>query len=425
MENKWLLYEKTLQNIYDNQKIFMKMLIYYYKLVIIDKHNNEEYIKENYPKQNIGNLDLFNEYIVETQNLGIFTIFNNIPDIIHPLEKSHYNDYGMYISFINPEYFKKSNEDDILILDRNIWKYSKYRYAYYQDVAPYNKYKKYIYLNVKHFNYDKFKNYLIITVNTDKEIHVYENNIIKKKNKKEWITIDKKEIGPSMSNHSKLVYVCVLRRISQKDIFNVFNVNKTIKKDTLLYAWSEKQLDKSLKCMSFFSFNKDDYLNDPYKILYKSGDELYLHTIKVKKDYTTINLTCDILSNNKLNSTKEIEPIETLLNINKSNNINIKKYSNYIYNGNMNYMYYNEKKHLIWNNNMGKRLLYEIMIKSSNFISLSYKQFLQKYDIHHFVFSCGYYNKLNIFHNYEIYHNIDDDELEFIKVEKEVMGKEY
>jgi hypothetical protein len=420
MENKWLLYEKTLQNIHNNQKIFMNMLIYYYKLVIIDKHNNKEYIKENYPKQNIGHLDLFNEYIVETKNIGIFTIFNNIPDVIHPLEKDYYYNYGMYISFIDPKYFKKSEKDDIVILDKNIWKYSEYKYSYYQDVAPYNKYKKYIYLNIKYFDIEKYKNYLIIIVNDNKEVYIFDNNIIKKKNKNKWKIINIKDI-----NISKLIYACVLRKISQKDLFNVFNVNKLIKKDTLLYTWNVKPLDKSLECIYFFSFNKDDYLNDPYKILYKSGDELYLHTTKVKKDYTTINLTCDILSNNKLNETKEIEPIETLLNINKSKNFDFKKYSNYIYNGNINYMYYNDNHNLIWNNNMGKRLLFEIMLKSSNFVNLSYKRFLAEYDINHFVFACGYYNKLNLFHNYELFHNIDDDELEFIKVEKEKMDKDY
>lgn len=427
MENKWLLYEKTLQNMYNNQKIFMNMLIYYYKLVIIDKHNNKEYIKENYPKQNIGDLELFNEYIVETKNLGIFTIFNNIPDIIHPLENDYYTNYGMYVSFIKPEYFKKSENDDILILDKNMWKYSsEYSYPYsYQDVAPYNKYKKYIYLNIKYFDIEKYKDYLIIIVNNNNETYIYDNNIIKKKTKKEWIIMNKNEI-----DNNNLIYACVLRKINKDDILNVFNVNKTIKKDTLLYALSEKPYDKELKYLNFFSFNKDDYLNDPYKTLYKSGDELYLHTIKVKKDYTTINLTCDILSNNKLNKTKKIEsiePIETLLNVNKSNNLDIKKYSNYIYNGNMNYMYYYKNHKLIWNNNKGKRLLYEIFIKSSNFINYNYfyRYFLEKYEIYHFVYSCGYYNKLNLFHNYEIYHKIDDDELEFIKIEKVIMDKSY
>jgi len=419
MENKWLLYEKTLQNMYNNQKIFMNMLIYYYKLLIIDKHNNKEYIKENYPKQNIGDLELFNEYIVYTKNLGIFTIFNNIPDVIHPLENDYYINYGMYISFIDPEYFKKSEKDDILILDTNIWKYSEYkRPMYYQDVAPYNKYKKYIYLNIKYFDNEKYKNYLIITVNSNKEIYLFDNGIVKKKNNKQWTIIDKKEI-----QNSKLVYACVLRKINKEDILNVFNENKIVKKDTLLYAWQSKEI--KLEWIEFFSFNKYDYLNDPYRIFYKIGDELYLYTVKVKKDFTTVNLTCDILSNNKLNETKEIEPIETLLNINKSNNFDIKKYSNYIYNGNMNYTYYYKNKDMIWNNNMGKRLLYEIMLKSSNFVSFSYKHFLKKYGIYHFIYSSGYYNKLNKFMNYELYHRIDNDDIELINIKKEIINKEY
>ena len=47
------------------------------------------------------------------------------------------------------------------------------------------------------------------------------------------------------------------------------------------------------------------------------------------------------------------------------------------------------------------------MLKSSNFVKLSYKRFLAEYDINHCVFACGYYNKLNLFHNYELFHKMD------------------
>jgi hypothetical protein len=47
MENNWLLYQKTLNNIYHNEEIFMNMILYYYKLIIKNKENNSEYIREN------------------------------------------------------------------------------------------------------------------------------------------------------------------------------------------------------------------------------------------------------------------------------------------------------------------------------------------------------------------------------------------
>ena len=408
MDNKWLLYEKTLQNIYNNQKIFMNMVIYYYKLVIIDKHNNKEYIKENYSKQNIGHFDLFNEYIVETKNLGIFTIFNNIPDVIHPLTNDYYNNYGMYVSFINPGYFKKSDKDDILIFDNNIWKYSEYKYPFnYQDVAPYNKYKKYVYLNIKYFDNEKYKNYLIITVNRNKEVYIFDNDIIKKKNKYKWKIIDKKEI-----TNTKWIYTSILRKINKEDMFNVFNVKYNINKNTLLYSHHQNNNINTDNKITFFSLDKNNFLNDPYKIWYKKGDEMYRYIFKLTKDISTINLTCDILSNNKLSKTKSIDELIDNNELNPSN----------IYNGNLNYIHYNSDELKIWKNNKGKRLLYEIIFKSSNFvIDIPYNKVLKMYDINNFIYSYGYYNKLNKYYNYEFYSNNHNNELEFIKIEKVIL----
>jgi hypothetical protein len=223
MENKWLIYQKTLKNIYNNQKIFMNMMIYYYKLIIINKENNDNYIHKNHD----FDLELFNEYIVKTKNLGIFTIFNNIPDIIHPLETEYYTDFGMYLSFIKPNFFKKSENDDILIFDHNIWKMNNYEKPFqFQFPGPYNKYKKYIYLNIKHFDLEKYKDYLIIVVNDNKEIYSYDNNIIKiikKKEKNTWKIVD------DIIN-TKFIYACILRKISQEDILNTFNGAKSYRK---------------------------------------------------------------------------------------------------------------------------------------------------------------------------------------------------
>mgnify|MGYP003704699821 CR=1 FL=1 len=73
-------------------------------------NKNTKYIKD---------INLFNELFLETQNLAIFTIFNNIPDIMHPLPNDIYMDYGCYISFIEP----KNKNDDIISLKHNIFKY--------------------------------------------------------------------------------------------------------------------------------------------------------------------------------------------------------------------------------------------------------------------------------------------------------------
>ena len=98
MENKWNFYKKTLDSIYNTQEIYMKMIIYYYNLVIKEKLNDKNYIKKNYTIKE-ANFSIFEEYILKTKNIGIFTIFNNIPDIIHPLEEEYYTDYACYLSF--------------------------------------------------------------------------------------------------------------------------------------------------------------------------------------------------------------------------------------------------------------------------------------------------------------------------------------
>lgn len=407
MENKWLLYEKTIQNIHNNQKIFMNMLIYYYKLVIVDKHNNKEYIKENYPKQNIGDLELFNEYIVETKNLGIFTIFNNIPDVIHPLENEYYTDYGMYISFIKPEYFKKSEKDDVLILYQNIWKYNKYDgQLQYQTIVPYNKYKKYIYVNIKYFNREKYRNYLIIVVNDDKEIYMYDDNIIKKKEKNTWKVVD------DIIN-TKFIYACVLRKIKKEDILNVFNVSVTIKKDTSIYSRQSKKVNNEI--LTFYTLDKNENLYDPFKIYkYDKNFIVYMYSCKVKKDIDVINLSCDILSNNKLNKIK-LSPIDDLLSLDKFDTLTIKEYSNKIYDGNLNYLFNNKSTKFIFYNNMGKRLLNEIIYKTSNFVKLDvyYFDVLHQYSINIFINSYGFYNKLNRYYNYELaFHTFNPELIE-------------
>jgi len=407
MDNKWLIYQKTLKNIYHNQKIFMNMIIYYYKLIIINKENNQDYILKNSSKYNF-NLELFNEYIVNTKNLGIFTIFNNIPDVIHPLETEYYTDYAMYLSFLKPSFFKKSENDDILVLNYNIWKYNNYEQPLqFQFSAPYNKYKKYIYINIKHFDVEKYKNYLIIVVNDNKEIYIYDNNIIKKKEKNTWKIVN--EII-----NTKYIYASILRKISREDILNTFNVNKIIKKDSIVYNKRVKKTNN--ENLTFFSIDKKENLYDPFKI-YKSDNTPYLYECKIKQDIDAVNLSCDILSNNKLNI--NLTSIDKLLELDKFDSITVKEYSNYVYNGNLNYLFHKKSPKLIFYNNMGKRLLCEIIYKTSNFIKLDlfYFDVLHKYNIDIFINSYGFYNKLNKYYNYELaFHSFDPDIIEIVNI---------
>ena len=400
MENKWEIYKKTLNSIFNTQEIYMKMIIYYYNLVIKEKLNDKNYIRKNYKIDE--DFSIFEEYILKTKNIGIFTIFNNIPDIIHPLEEDHYTNYACYLSFIKPRF--ESNHKDIIILNNNIWKANKYEYPlFYQDKAPYNYRKKYVYMNIKYYDHEKYKNYLIIKVNSQKEIFSYENNVLKKKVGDNWKVINKSE----MKNYD-WIYACVLRKMSKQDILNVFNVKKELKEGTLLYSnHGEKKENRKI---TFFSLIPNHQLQDPFEVFYKKGDEVYQYVCKLKKDISCINFSCDILSNNDLTKTVSLDKLIEDHDYNKD----------YIYNGNLNYIHYNEKPKLIWKNNHTKRLLHEILYKSSNFYNydIYYFDILNRiYGIEYMINTYGYYNKLNKFFEYELgFDHFDEKYIEIIKI---------
>ena len=400
MENKWEIYKKTLNSIFNTQEIYMKMIIYYYNLVIKEKLNDKNYIRKNYKIDE--DFSIFEEYILKTKNIGIFTIFNNIPDIIHPLEEDHYTNYACYLSFIKPRF--ESNHKDIIILNNNIWKANKYEYPlFYQDKAPYNYRKKYVYMNIKYYDHEKYKNYLIIKVNSQKEIFSYENNVLKKKIGDNWKVINKSQ----MKNYD-WIYACVLRKINKQDFLNVFNVKKELKEGTLLYSnHGEKKENRKI---TFFSLIPNHQLQDPFEVFYKKGDEVYQYVCKLKKDISCINFSCDILSNNDLTKTVSLDKLIEDHDYNKD----------YIYNGNLNYIHYNEKPKLIWKNNHTKRLLHEILYKSSNFYNydIYYFDILNRiYGIEYMINTYGYYNKLNKFFEYEPgFDHFDEKYIEIIKI---------
>jgi hypothetical protein len=360
------------------------MIIYYYKIVINNKLEDLKYIKANY-NLNIK-YSIFKKYILEQKNLGIFTIFNNIPDSIHPLEDELYLNYGCYLSFINPNKFNIKNTD-IIVQDHNIFKFKFYKYPFiYQDTAPYNMNKKYIYINLKFFNFNYYKSYAIIFITNNHNVYSYTKNILKKKENNKWI-IDNTKINEL---NKDIIYVNILRPINQDDITNTFNSYYKIKKDTKIYSYHLKKKDKPL----WFSLDPNEVLYDPYHIYYKNDDKVFQHIGIIRKNIKCLNLSIDILSNNKIIKTNDIT---TLLN----EQYNIKKL---IFNGNLNYIKYKKTNLNIWKDNQGKRLLNEVYLKTSNFIMIDkyYFDFLNNYDFYYFINSYGYYEKLNKFYTYEL-----------------------
>lgn len=406
--NKWeLYYKKTLDNIHNNILAFAKMLVYYYKFIIINKENDIQFIKAKYNLK--IDYNIFEKYILKTKNLAIFTIFNNIPDYLHPLDKIVYYNYGAYISFLDPVYFN-IKDNNIIILNKNILICKNFHKPFiYQDTPIYGINKKYIYINIKFFTYIKFKTHLLILMNKNKDIFIVNNNEIKQKFNNKFVVINK-DINDILID---LVYISVLRKINKDDILNVFNSLYVIKKDTDIYSFHKK--NKQL--LWWFTFNKDDFLKDPFQINKTKGEIINQYNCKIKKEIKCLNLTIDILSNNKLNKT---EDISLFLNDVYNKKKNLDKYNNIIFNGNLNYIK-NKNSIKTWNDNQGKRLLCEIFFKSSNFIinGRYYFQFLKNFGFDIIVNSYGYYDKFDKFFSYELGFNIDSsDYIKIINKEK-------
>jgi hypothetical protein len=252
-------------------------------------------------------------------------------------------------------------------------------------------------------------------------MYIYDNNSIKQKKKKEWVNVENNE-------NTDWIYITVLRKITKEDLLNVFNVSKLIKKDTFIYSTHSKI--KSNESLTFYSLDKNQLLKDPFNISSKHEKDNvgYIHIGKLKKDMNIINLSCDILSNNKLTNI-DLKSIDDLLDANKldANKLDANKLdanlldANNIYDGNINYIKYNKLAKVIFNNNMGKRLLNEILYKSSNFINLDvyYFNYLHKYSINEFIYSYGYYNKLDKYYNYELaFHSFNNEEIEILGTEE-------
>jgi len=373
--------------------------MYYYTIIIKNKLTDIDYIKENY-KIKEANFDLFNEYILTTKNIGIFTIFNNIPDILHPLENETYLNFGSYISFIDPKFFKLK-DDDITVLKYNILNVNHFNYPLrYQNVAPYNKHKRNVYINMKYYDYNNFDEYMLLKVDSNKNIYSYYDKVLKKKINGIW-----KPVNSSLKNY-KWIYVGVLRKMTKTDFLNIFNETKTLKKDSLIYSNRNNNKDTS-ENIYFFGLNKNHNLHDPFLV---KNHPIYQYVFKVKKTLEVINLTCDILSNNKLSKSVSIDK---LIEENSKNN-------NLIYNGNLNYLNDYPDPEQIFYNNYSKRFFYEVLYKTSQFIHENFYYFKvlrKQYSINEFINTYGYYEKYNRIFDYEFgIYNYDKDTLEFEKI---------
>tara|TARA_B110000971_G_C19999622_1_gene496132 strand:+ start:734 stop:1957 length:1224 start_codon:yes stop_codon:yes gene_type:complete len=398
MANKWdSYYKSTLNNIHNNIDIFKDMIIYYCKIVINNKLDDTKYIKDNYNLN--SSFSIFKKYILKTKNLGIFTIFNNIPDVTHPLEDDLYLNYGCYLSFIDPSKFNINPKLNIIIKDNNIFKYQNYKYPFlYQDVSPYNINKKYIFINIKYFNFKKYSSYALLLITNNNLIYSFNKNILKQKKNNKWVIVDGK-----INNFIKsIIYVSVLRSIDKNDITNTFNSFYTIKENTKIYSHNKSINNKP----AWFTLDSTENLADPYHVWYKKGDIITRTEGLTINKIKCLNLCVDILSNNKIIKTNDI----TDLLFNSPKNI--------IYNGNLNFIFNKPANNNIFNFNKGKRLLNEIYLKTSNFTLYNtyYFDFLFNYNFHYFINSIGYYDKIDKFYKYELgfYNNKYDNLIKII-----------
>jgi hypothetical protein len=347
-------------NKYSNTLDFLEIKIKYYEYELI------KYLKHIINPNNKNTTD---KDILEL-NAAIFTYFNNIPDVFHPLTENLYFNYIAYISYINPKYFNIKSSNDIVRYKYLLKKqYFEDKRIVIQDIAPYNKFKRFISINIKYFNINNYTNEYVILVYTNK--------------KNKYILYSKDDINNIQSNED-IVYVNILRPIKIDDIDKVFTYD-TVKKNTKIYAYHSKLTTD----INWFSIDNNILLNDPYKIFYKKGDILYKYTYSIDKTIKVINLSKNIFLRGNSN-------LDDLI-YNKS--------KNKIYNGFINYIKYYDNHDYIWNKNRGKRLLHEIIYKNSNIIfkyDYYYIHFLQKYNIHMIKYTFGFYEKLNKYYPYEI-----------------------
>jgi hypothetical protein len=365
--SNWNKYKSTLN--------YLKLKINYY----------EEELKKYYKTIIFNNkIDNIDEDIMNL-NPALFTYFNNVPDVFHPLTKQIYYDYVCYISFIDPSFINQKNEDIIKYKNFLNLKYFKQKYLIKQDISPYNYFKRNLSINIKYFDIKKYlkKKYILIIYTDERKKYI----------------INKES---DLNFTGNIVYVNILRKIKSKELHNVFLTDE-IKKGTKIYSFHYKNY-KDNNNLTWFSLDKNNMLNDPYHIFYKDNDINYMYIFEIQKNLNVINLSKNIFL-------KDQSDLDNLLNNTKQNNK--------IYNGFVNYIKFRENN--LFNFNRGKRLLNEIFYKNSSFINLKlyYFDYLNYHNINYFLYTLGFYEKLNKYYDYELgFKNYDPKLYKRISVEE-------
>ena len=335
-------------------------------------------------------------------NAAVFTYFNNVPDVFHPLSSVIYFNYISYISYIDPVFFSSDigglqpdtgdKKGDIItyktILDHDLTKISKLFHM--QDTAPYNMNKRQLALHIRHLDVSRYlKSHVVLcyTSSGRKLEYIPTINGNGNSNDKNTTGVNALKLMPD----ERIVYACILRKIQRDDFAKVFAM-ETISKNTRMYSLHADKFDRT---PNWYSFSPNDRLNDPFGLFYKPGDTNYEYCSVLQQTAPFLNLSkCIFLKSAPDN-------VNSLLTMTKKQLHNFK--GRRIYNGELNYI----KHHAgddVWYLNMGKRLLCEMFFKSSKFLHGKHYYFdwLYKNGIDKIIYSYGYYEKFDKFYNYEI-----------------------
>lgn len=339
-------------------------------------------------------------------NAAVFTYFNNVPDIFHPLTTVIYFNYISFICYIDPLFFCDDKgfqhnvscaepnvngiQDDIItyksVLEHDLTSITKLFHM--QDIAPYNKNKRQLAIHIRHFDISRYIKTHVVLCYTSlgrKIVSVPEyggDNINANANGEDVLDIKTNE---------RIVYACILRKMEKNDLLKVFAM-ETISKNTRMYSLHANKFDRT---PNWYSFSPTDRLNDPFRLFYKPGDKNYKYCSVLLKSARFLNLSKCIFLKSAPNN------VNTLLTMTKKQLHNFK--ARRIYNGELNYIKYYPGND-VWYLNMGKRLLGELFFKSSkfNYGKHYYFDWLYKHNIDKIIYSYGYYEKFDKFYNYEI-----------------------
>ena len=349
-------YQKTLKEFENILKYYETELIKYYLNLFFNRNNKvDKHVQE--------------------KNAAIFTYFNNVPDVFHPLKDDIYYNYACYLSYIDPSFFRIKFNGHV-IKHRNILKYKMYRYPLVKQYpAPYGKFKRSLSINIKYFCLEDYlrKDYVILLYTDTRNKYI----------------INPKDCVPEIKG--KIVYVNILRPFKSEELMDIYKM-KTIKKGTKLYSYHkrDKMYYNPKHIPSWFTFDPKYFGQDPYNVETKAGDPLVLFTWEVIKDFKAINLCQNVFMQGR--GFRDFDKILT------------DEGNDDIYDGFMNFIEYNANGLAVLRGNRGKRLLKEIMLKSSNFdtFKIYYFDYLTAHGCDYLYYNPGFYQGINNYCGFEL-----------------------